>query len=203
MASRFSENVRRICRTSEGVRVILSRMFARTIVTILGGGLVFACGGTIDDARQNSNLGGAQSRTEGNGGWSTTTGGRGGAVAVSGSSTYVELGCLEQPVPEVYSECEPLSDSNPCASGEACYPVTLYPSRACESEQFQNLCLPSGHARQWERCSTLTDCASGYTCVVTDDGTMCLKMCDPRASKPCADGQFCDAIDLQEIGTCF
>jgi hypothetical protein len=179
-------------------------MLGRVMFVALGIPLAWACGGTVGEPRQEPSQGGTQTGQGGIGvGGAIGAGGKGGTSTGGVTSTYVDPGCPEQPVPEVYTECDPLGDNTDCSMGEGCYPVTEYPTRTCEPEVFQMLCLPSGTAQQWESCSTLTDCANGYTCVVSGDGTMCLKMCDPLADKACPSGLFCDAVDLQGIGICY
>jgi hypothetical protein len=168
--------------------------------------LGWACGGTVGEARQDGSLGGAQTSqggSAGQGGGSFGGGNHGGTASGGVSSTYVDPGCSAQAGTDVYAECDPLGDSSDCPIGGGCFPVTTYPSSTCQSEVYQMLCLPAGTAKQWDSCTTLTDCAAGFTCVVGSDGTMCLKMCDPTVASSCPTGLFCDAVDLQGIGICY
>jgi hypothetical protein len=164
-----------------------------------------ACGGTVGDPRQEPGAGGSAT-AQGGFGWGGTAygvGGTGGTVTGGVTSTYVDPGCPEQPVPDVYKECEPLGNGSDCGAGEGCYPITVYPTKTCEPETFEMLCLSAGTGKQWDNCTTLTDCAPGFTCVVSSDGTLCSKMCDPLGTLNCPAGLFCDAVDLQGIGICF
>ncbi|MGC4063505.1 MAG: hypothetical protein QM784_02410 [Polyangiaceae bacterium] len=81
--------------------------------------------------------------------------------------------------------------------------MTVNASRVCETETYRVTCLPAGNGEQWAPCDLLTDCAPGFTCVVTSLGTECLRMCDPTASAACPHGLFCDGVDLHGIGICF
>lgn len=195
----------RIFRTNPRLRVILGPMRASVKILLFGFTLIPACGGTVGESRRETSQGGATAGQGGDsfGGLTATTGGTSGGASGGVTSTYIDPGCPEQPVPEVYKECEPLGNGEDCGSGEGCYPITSYPTRTCEPEIFQMLCLPAGRLEQWDTCSTITDCSPGYTCVVSGDGTMCLKMCDPLATVSCPRGLFCDAVDLQGIGICF
>lgn len=171
-------------------------------------GCVVACGGAVGAPREEPaqagssgvDVGGASSEA---GGSSTRGGTSGGAGAGGVTSTYVDPGCPNTPVPETYEECSPLGSGSECGDTMGCYPVTEYPSAPCEPEIFQMLCLPSGNRGQWESCESITDCIAGHTCVVTGNGTMCLKMCDPEGASSCPTGLFCDGVDLQGIGICF
>lgn len=97
-----------------------------------------------------------------------------------------------------------MADQTTCPPGEGCYPTISYPTAPCEPEVYSMLCLPSGSGQQWDDCESLLDCAAGFICVVTGIGTECQRACDPTAEvSTCPKGLFCEAIDLQGIGSCF
>lgn len=179
----------------------------RQLVIAIVGGILWcaSCGGAVGPARLDETQGGSSGFASlgGRGGAGTPLSSKGGASGGGVTSTYVEPDCPVAPLPTVYSECDPLGESAECGPGTGCYPITSYPSEPCGSETFQMLCLPSGAGQQWASCDALDDCAAGYICVVTGDGTECLKMCDPEAVSPCPKGLFCDGVDLQGIGICF
>jgi hypothetical protein len=170
--------------------------------------LGWGCGGPAADppsARHKGGSGGATPLTEGGAPVNPASAGtdhRGGAASGGTTSTYVESTCPSAPLPTVEAECV-VGDLSSCPAGEGCYPTITYPSAPCEPEIYRMLCLPAGSGRQWDSCYSLTDCASGYICVVGSIGTECQLACDTTDPKSCPSGLFCEAIDLQGIGTCY
>lgn len=179
-------------------------LVAAIVWTVLG------CGGGAaappPTRRAYGGGGGASSEASGATSSATQAGGATGRTS-SGSggtfSTYTDPGCPQVVAPEIYAECS-VADQTTCPAGEGCYPTITYPTAPCQPEIYSMYCLPSGMGQQWDSCESLLDCAAGFICVVTGIGTECQRACDPAAEiSTCPKGLFCEAIDLQGIGSCF
>lgn len=117
---------------------------------------------------------------------------------------YVDPGCdageLPPPPPP---QCDPYVPST-CAPGEGCYPFTIYPEGSCGEEQYSTFCAPAGPGMQGDHCFGGTDCAAGYHCFVTGEGTQCLKLCNQMLVPPdCPRGRICGSTDLLGYGACY
>jgi hypothetical protein len=187
-------------------RLAILRLMSKWVL-VVGLALCCSCGGAVGEPREDTSRGGALS-------WAGTAGlasGSGGAAAARGGSghggtvrsSFVETTCPNVAPPSIPWECDPFGDGSDCDFGEGCFPVTVNASRVCESESYRVTCLPAGLGEQWAPCEFLTDCAPGFTCVVTGQGTECLQMCDPAAPSACPHGLFCDGVDLHGIGICY
>lgn len=170
--------------------------------------LALGCGGPAAPLPRDRVRGGSGGGTEDAIGGTTqmfATGGvtgKGGLGSGGTISTYVEPGCPDAVTPQVEAECD-VFDQSTCPAGDGCFPTITYPTARCEPEVYRMLCLPAGQGTQWVECSSLTDCAPGFICVVGGTGTECQRACDSSAPTSCPKGLFCDAIDLQGIGTCY
>ena len=117
---------------------------------------------------------------------------------------YLDPGCDagELPPPPL-PECDPYVPST-CAPGEGCYPYTIYPEGSCGEEQYSTYCAMAGPGLQGDHCFGGTDCAAGYHCFVTGEGTQCLELCDQTAVPPdCPRGRICGSTDLLGYGACY
>lgn len=111
---------------------------------------------------------------------------------------YVDPGCpdTEPPIPQF--ECDPYKDN--CGTGKTCYPFIETSNDPCEQEVYGASCIFAGSAGQGEPCGA--GCKSGHVCVLTGQGTQCVKMCDLNNPNPCKDGLTCTAVDIPGIGGC-
>ena len=149
-----------------------------------------ACGGTVAGDR------------DGTGGASTGGAGTGGTGGFGGSGgTYVDPGCPDAAPPPPIKECD-LFGANTCPPGESCYPFVQYPSKKCEQEVFGSVCAPTGKGTQGDPCGP-EYCAGGHVCVVTGQGTECVKVCDLFGAAKCPPGLFCVPIDVEGVGGCY
>jgi len=179
---------------------------------------VAACGGSV--AGEDDSTGGAGGFgaggtgatggtivTGGFGGTSATggTGGKGGTGGTGGKGgtggTYVDPGCPDAAPPPPVKDCDPFGP-NTCKAGEACYPFVQYPTKPCEQEIFGALCAPVGSGKQGDPCGA-SNCAGGFVCVVTGQGTECVQLCDLFGAAKCPPGLFCVPIDVEGIGGCY
>lgn len=186
---------------------------------VAGIGLAVACGGST--STDGDGTGGAGSGGGGAGGMGATggtivTGGFGGIGATGGiggkdagkdaktggtGGTYVDPGCPDAPPPPPIKDCDPFGP-NTCKQGEACYPFVQYPSKPCEQEIFGAICAPVGTGKQGDPCGA-QNCAGGFVCVVTGQGTECVQLCDLFGAAKCPPGLFCVPIDVEGIGGCY
>ena len=176
-----------------------------------------ACGGTVAgdrDGTGGASTGGAGTGgtggvggTGGTGGFGgTPSGGTGGLTGGTGGfggsgGTYVDPGCPDAAPPPPIKECD-LFGANTCPPGESCYPFVQYPSKKCEQEVFGSVCAPTGKGTQGDPCGP-EYCAGGHVCVVTGQGTECVKVCDLFGAAKCPPGLFCVPIDVEGVGGCY
>lgn len=99
--------------------------------------------------------------------------------------------------------CDPL-DPRSCGEELGCYAAAFPSEGPCGEETFRSYCLGPGPGGQGDRCREPTDCAPGYTCVVTGAGTQCAQVCDPSGGAPgCPRGWLCRGTDIPGYGVCF
>jgi len=117
---------------------------------------------------------------------------------------YIDPGCdggVVMPPPP--PECDPY-DPATCPPGAGCYPYAIYPEGSCGDEVYSTYCAPAGPGMQGDHCLTGTDCAGGYHCFVTGEGTQCLLLCDQTRVPPlCPPGRICGGTDLMGYGACY
>lgn len=176
-----------------------------------------ACGGSVsgDDGSGGTGAGGTGAGGVGATG-GTPTGGFGGTVISGGTGgkdsgsggstggsggTYVDPGCPDAEPPPPIKDCDPFGP-NTCKNGEACYPFVQYPDKPCEQEIFGAICAPVGTGKQGDPCGA-SNCAGGFVCVVTGQGTECVQLCDLFGAAKCPPGLFCVPIDVEGIGGCY
>lgn len=179
-----------------------------------------ACGGqTTTPAGENGGAGRGGSATGGSGGTSSGKGGKGGkggGTSVGGGGgttggtsnkggagglpTFEDPGCPNPPPPLEDYACDPYGSFGGCEPDESCYPYVDYPSTKCGQEIYGAICTPSGQGQQGEGCEA--GCAASHVCVVTGEGTQCVRLCDLNAAVPCAGGLVCAPVDIPGIGGC-
>lgn len=187
---------------------------------ILAGLLIAAgCGGTVSgdgDGTGGAGSGGigaagsgASGGSIGGFGGTTITGGTGGVGGTGGGvggkggtgGTYVDPGCPDAAPPPPIKDCD-VFGPNTCPGGEACYPFVQYPTKPCDHELFGAICAPVGTGKQGDPCGA-QNCAGGFVCVVTGQGTECVQLCDLFGAAKCPPGLFCVPIDVEGIGGCY
>ena len=107
--------------------------------------------------------------------------------------------------PPIERWCDPFDPHADCPAGEACFPFVEYPDPTddCAQEHYGTICAPEGYGVQGTPCEA-GDCAAGYICVLTGQGTQCLQMCDTYGENTCPPGFFCEQIDIQPgLGGCY
>jgi hypothetical protein len=176
-----------------------------------------ACGGSVaGDPNGTGGAGGTGAGGTGATGGTIPIGGTGGTPITGGTGgkdagkdaktggtggTYVDPGCPDAAPPPPIKDCDPFG-VNTCKSGEACYPFVQYPSKPCEQEIFGAICAPVGNGVQGDPCGA-SNCAGGFVCVVTGQGTECVQLCDLFGAAKCPQGLFCVPIDVEGIGGCY
>ncbi|MCU0654689.1 MAG: hypothetical protein MUF64_05185 [Polyangiaceae bacterium] len=111
---------------------------------------------------------------------------------------YVDPGCPDAGPPTTLYECDPYGDD--CGEGKSCYPFVDYPSEPCGQEIFGASCIFSGTSGQGEPCGI--GCKAGHVCVISGQGTQCVRLCDLKEPNPCKDGLLCVPVDIPGIGGC-
>lgn len=125
------------------------------------------------------------------------------AGSIDAFEEYVDPGCPDAAPPSFNYECDPFAPPpGDCPEDHACYPYVSYPSEPCEAEVYGSYCLPGGTQTQGEFCSTPTDCAAGFVCVVSGSGNQCVRLCSLTDPTTCPDGQICEPIDVAGFGGC-
>ena len=84
-----------------------------------------------------------------------------------------------------------------------CYPFVEYPTGPCDTENYGTVCLAQGSSKQGEPCGSAGQCASGFVCVITGQGTQCVELCELGHPGQCPPGLFCLPIDVEGFGGCF
>jgi hypothetical protein len=77
-----------------------------------------------------------------------------------------------------------------------------YPSGPCDFEQYGSVCAPVGSGKQGDQCGSV-NCAAGFVCVITGQGTECVQICELFGKDTCPNGLFCVPIDVEGIGGCY
>lgn len=179
----------------------------------LGVALAGACGGSVEGSRESVGgtgglVGGGGGGTGGTGG--THLGGTGGKDAgkdakpdskTGGTGGYVDPGCPDAEPPPPQIECD-LFDPSTCPPELACYPYVQYPSGPCDFEVYGTVCTVPGTGKQGEPCGS-TNCAAGFVCVITGQGTECVQLCNLVGPDNCPEGLFCVPIDVEGVGGCY
>jgi hypothetical protein len=165
--------------------------------------IAVACGGSVSGEEGTGGAaGGGGFGAGGSGGFGGTapvggfggtviTGGTGGKDAgkdakTGGTGGYVDPGCPDSAPPPPIKECDPFGP-NTCPTGEGCYPFVQYPTKPCDHEVFGAVCAPVGTGKQGDACGA-TNCAAGFVCVVTGQGTECVQLCDLFGAAKCPPG---------------
>jgi len=169
-----------------------------------------ACGGTTSVTPAGTDTGSVDSGTPASGGTGPWTWGDAGPVPIVDAgedvrSDYDEPECPDAAPPPIERWCDPFEPHADCPAGEACYPFVEYPdpNDDCAQERYGTICAPEGYGVQGTPCEA-GDCAAGYICVLTGQGTQCLQMCDTYGENTCPPGFFCEQIDIQPgLGGCY
>jgi len=169
-----------------------------------------ACGGTTSVTPAGTDTGSVDSGTPASGGTGPWTWGDAGPVPIVDAgedvrSDYDEPECPDAAPPPIERWCDPFEPHADCPAGEACYPFVEYPdpNDDCAQERYGTICAPEGYGVQGTPCEA-GDCAAGYICVLTGQGTQCLQMCDTFGENTCPPGLFCGQIDIQPgLGGCY
>lgn len=187
-----------------------------TGLMLLGVVWAAACGGSVngDGTGTGGSTGGIGATGGtlpiGGTGGTLVTGGTGGKDAgkdakadagSGGTGGYVDPGCPDAPPPPPVKDCD-VFGPNTCKPGEGCYPFVQYPTHPCDQEIFGAICAPVGPGKQGDACGN-TNCAAGFVCVVTGQGTECVQLCDLFGAAKCPPGLFCVPIDVEGIGGCY
>ncbi|GAC1351262.1 MAG: hypothetical protein NVS3B20_20300 [Polyangiales bacterium] len=115
---------------------------------------------------------------------------------------YNDPGCPDSTAPPVEKQCDPLAIFTGCPTGESCHPYVRYPSEPCEYERYGTRCEKGGLGKQGDPCGGVTNCASGYVCLVTGAGTVCASICKPGGKSSCPEGLVCSPFDVPGYGGC-
>ncbi len=176
-------------------------MRARRLASL--GLILLGCGGSTEDFGGTQGTGGNASfgGFSGSGGeWNPGTGGT--SAGGQNYSTYTATGCPDAALPPVIEQCNLFSSVSGCPAGQGCYPAISSTSDPCQPEQYSYVCARAGSGTQSDYCGKVTDCASGFVCVVTSNATECQKMCSTSDPSTCSPGMRCDPIDVAGVGTC-
>jgi hypothetical protein len=116
--------------------------------------------------------------------------------------TFIDPMCPDAPPPKTDYKCDPLKPPpGDCKSGQACYPWVEYPTDPCEHETYHAGCFPAGSGKQGDPCGS-SSCASGFACVASGAGNVCVQMCKPGTPGVCPEGLVCQTTDVPGIGGC-
>jgi len=122
-------------------------------------------------------------------------------AGTGGTGGYVDPGCPDAEPPPPFNDCDPFGP-NTCPPGEGCFPFVQYPTKPCDFEVYGTICAPAGSGTQGEPCGAM-NCAPSYVCVITGQGTECVKLCELFGPNTCPKGLFCVPIDVEGIGGCY
>lgn len=200
--------------------LVRSASFGTAFALLITGAL--ACGGLTNDPTPDTGRAGTggtggtggsgaagKGGKAGKGGSTSGTGGRGGSLATGGTSakggagglpSFEDPGCPNPPPPLEDYACDPYGSFGACGANESCYPYVDYPSAKCGQEIYGAVCTPAGEGKQGEGCEL--GCVANHVCVVTGEGTQCVRLCDLNAAVPCAGGLVCAPVDIPGIGGC-
>jgi hypothetical protein len=124
-----------------------------------------------------------------------------GKTSAEPSEVFDDPGCPEVSKPEPTLDCDPWSTGE-CPDGYACSPYVDYPDEPCETEHYGTGCRVAGAGVQGDSC-VIDDCAAGFLCIASGQGTVCAQLCLPDGSAKCAPGFICGTVDLDGYGVCF
>lgn len=176
--------------------------------------LALACGGTTADHGKPPAEAGGGTEPDGEGGHFAVQDAGPDAILVEDTgpeaappvlSDYVSPVCPDAGPPSIEEECDLFAPVSGCPPGLACYPFVVYPLSAddCAQEQYGTYCRTEGTGIQGEPCET-SDCRGSHLCVVTGEGTQCVKLCEIFGEDTCAPGLLCTPIDVQPgVGGCY
>lgn len=103
-------------------------------------------------------------------------------------------------------ECDPLGDPRDwgCSLGETCKPYVIQPEVECGQATYGTACRPAGSGKQGSPCGDMIkDCAAGFMCLISENGTLCHELCELDRIGVCEDGLVCFPIDdLPGYGGC-
>jgi hypothetical protein len=194
--------------SGESLRYAALRMRRYAVVAGLWAGF-WACGGSVDGdgtGGTTPTAGAAGISSGGTGGFKdggkdAKDSGDAKSDAKGGSAGYVDPGCPDASPPPPDYQCDPFGAPTGCASGEGCYPWVVYPQNTCDFEEYGTVCMPAGYGEQGDPCAGL--CAPYHVCVITGQGTQCVKMCKLDGPNPCPHGLVCVPVDVEGIGGCW
>jgi hypothetical protein len=141
-------------------------------------------------------------------------GGLGGGFAVGGAGggedggldalpDYTDPGCPDAGSKTTMFACDAYAQNNgDCAPGQGCYIFVEYPATPCSGEVYGTECAPAGPGMEGDPCNGSTDCAGGFTCVVSGQGDQCVELCHPSGDDECPSGDVCQPIDVLGFGGC-
>jgi hypothetical protein len=177
----------------------------------MGIALAVACGGSVEGDKGNTGGDGGAPGGGGTGGTGGThLGGTGGKDAgkdakpdskTGGTGGYIDPGCPDADPPPPQTECD-LYDPSSCPPTLSCYPYVQYPSGPCGFEVYGTVCAVPGTGTQGDPCGG-ENCAGGFVCVITGQGTECVQICNLVGKDNCPDGLFCVPIDVEGVGGCY
>lgn len=112
---------------------------------------------------------------------------------------YVDPGCPDAGLPQTAYECDP-QKADDCGPDLACYPFVEYPTKPCGQETYGASCIFAGSGGQGDPCGT--GCQAQHVCVVSGQGTQCIRLCNLDDPKPCDGGLVCQPVDIPGLGGC-
>ena len=113
---------------------------------------------------------------------------------------YVDPGCPDTGPPTMSFSCNPVAVQTGCGPNELCSPFAKYPSAGCSQESYGAKCVSAGSGAQGAPCDF--GCQPHFTCVVSGQGSQCIRLCDLTVASPCPSGLVCEPIDVPGIGGC-
>jgi len=174
--------------------------------------LSLSCGGRVDDGQFGPTVV-AQAGASGARNDRSTGGvdaGRGGAAPVvtaggggQGGAEFRDPGCTDSPTsPEPLEryECDPYATANLCGRGQMCAPFVTKSTQTCRQEVYGALCIEAGTGTQGDPCDQ--GCAPRHICVVSGQGTQCVRFCPLEGQNTCSNGLVCSPIDIPNLGGC-
>jgi len=118
-------------------------------------------------------------------------------------SPYHDPGCPDADTLPVTRECDPFAPPpGSCQPGEGCTPFVNYPDDPCGKPQYGTVCVVGGGGGQGAPCGGGNECAAGFVCVESREGSQCVQICDPNRFGSCSDGRVCDTLDVPGFGGC-
>lgn len=159
--------------------------------------LAAACGGLTDDASGGAGGAGGAGGGHLDAGTDAPLDGQGPKDA---TPDYHDPGCPDSGPPTMEFDCDPTAPASGCGLGEGCEPFAKYPKDGCAQESYGARCVSSGTSGQGESCDY--GCLPHFTCVVSGQGTQCIRLCDLTAPSGCPGGLVCEPIDVPGVGGC-